>query len=80
MNKNFENGFEKTALLGLATKLVRKAVPKIFKKFTHKAGKFSAGKATGSGLTGAFVMSDAANVVSKTNRDVNRRVMANTLR
>jgi len=63
MNDRFKNGFEKTA--GLAG-LVVKSMPKIFKHLTYKGGKFSAGKAFGTGLTGYFGVSEAGNVISKT--------------
>ena len=69
MDDNFRNGFEKTAIIGKAIGFVGKkafgVMPKIFKKFTMKGGKFSPTKAGGSALGLTFGASEVSRVAGE---------------
>lgn len=75
IDKNFQKGFEKTAIFGA----IVKGMPKIFKWATHSKGKFNPKKSFSVGLGTLFAGSEAGNVISKTKDQVNKRVLTSQL-
>ena len=76
MDKSFERGFKKTALLSIGTKLVQGA-GKFLLNNTKRLGQGAVknpGKTVGLSLTLPFMASEANRVVKETSKAMNKRV------